>query len=209
MDWFKSDNQEVIKSLNSDFKRGLDEQQISAAREQFGLNQIVAQKSVSAIWMFTRQFQNPLLIILMFGAFLSFITSHFIDAIAITVIILLNATISYVQEYKAQKSIDALKQMAAPKCVVLRNQQWQTLPASELVPGDIVRLDAGSIVPADLRLLETQQLKIDESALTGESEPVGKHNVAIPQADLPIADQLNMAFMSTAVTDGQGFGIVV
>ncbi|MEA3405873.1 MAG: cation-translocating P-type ATPase [Pseudomonadota bacterium] len=209
MDWFKSDNQEVIKSLNSDFTNGLDNQQIVTSRAQFGLNQIITQKSVPAVWMFIRQFQNPLLIILMFGAFLSFITSHFVDAIAITVIILLNAIISFVQEYKAQKSIDALKQMAAPKCIVLRNQKWQTLPAIELVPGDIVRLDAGSIVPADLRMLETQQLKIDEAALTGESEPVGKHNLAIPQTDLPIADQLNMAFMSTAVTEGQGFGIVV
>jgi len=209
MDWFKADNQEVIASLNSDLEKGLHDSQIKEAQAQFGLNQIIAQKSVSAVWMFVRQFQNPLLIILMFGALLSFITSHMVDAIAISVIILLNAIISFVQEYRAQKSIDALKQMAAPQSIVLRDQQWQTLPASELVPGDIVRLDAGSIVPADLRLLDTQQLKIDEAALTGESEPVGKHNLSIPQADLPIADQLNMAFMSTAVTEGQGFGIVV
>ncbi|WP_029408323.1 cation-translocating P-type ATPase [Thiomicrorhabdus sp. Milos-T2] len=209
MDWFKQDPQQVMTTLKSDLQTGLNETDIADAQAQFGLNQIVAQKSVSGVWMLISQFKNPLLIILMFGAVLSFITAHMVDAIAITVIILINALISFIQEYRAQKSIDALKQMAAPQCIVLRNQQWQTLAASELVPGDIVRLDAGSIVPADLRLLDTQQLKIDEAALTGESEPVGKHCNSIQQADLPIADQSNMAFMSTAVTEGQGLGVVV
>ncbi|BCN94202.1 calcium-transporting ATPase [Thiomicrorhabdus immobilis] len=209
MDWFKEESQHVIDSLGSNAQNGLDDEQIIKVRNQFGLNQIIAQKSIPPLWRFILQFKNPLLIILMFGAFLSFITSHYIDTIAITIIILLNAIISFVQEYRAQKSIDALRQMAAPKTIALRNKQWQTIAASELVPGDIVRLDAGSIVPADLRLIETQQLKIDESALTGESEPVGKHTLAILQDNLPITDQLNMAFMSTAVTEGQGFGIVV
>jgi len=208
MDWFKQDPQQVIKTLKSDLQTGLNETDIADAQAQFGLNQIVAQKSVSAVWMLISQCKNPLLSILMFGAVLSFITSHMVDAIAITVIILINALISFIQEYRAQKSIDALKKMAAPQCIVLRNQQWKTLAAPELVPGDIVRLDAGSIVPADLRLLDTQQLKIDEAALTGESEPVGKHCDAIQQADLAIADQSNMAFMSTAVTEGQGLGVV-
>lgn len=209
MQWFKQDSQQIIAVLKSHRENGLDESQITAARQQFGLNQIIQEKRVSALWMFVRQFKNPLLIILMFGALLSFVTSHFIDAIAITFIILINAIISFVQEYKAQKSIDALKQMAAPKTLVLRTKRWQSLPANELVPGDIVRLDAGSIVPADLRLIEVQQLKIDEAALTGESEPVSKLDEAMSQDDLPIADQLNMAFMTTAVTEGQGLGIVV
>lgn len=209
MDWFQQENQQVIEALKSHPTNGLDDSQITAARQQLGYNEIVQVKRASVLWMLVRQFKNPLLIILMFGALLSFVTSHFIDAMAITIIILINAIISFVQEYKAQKSIDALKQMAAPKTIVLRSHKWQSLPAIELVPGDIVRLDAGSIVPADLRLFETKQLKIDESALTGESEPVGKHNLAMPQDDLPIADQLNMAFMSTAVTEGQGFGIVI
>ena len=208
MEWFKEASNDVIKKLNSDVTRGLNDERIQLAKAQFGLNQIMAQKSISPIWMFLLQFKNPLLIILMVGVFLSFITSHYIDAFAIGFIILLNATISFVQEYRAQKSIDALKQMAAPTAIVLRNTQWQNLPSIDLVPGDIVRLDAGSIVPADLRLIETQQLKVDEAALTGESEPVGKHSSALAQADLPIADQLNMAFMSTSVTEGQGFGIV-
>jgi Ca2+-transporting ATPase len=159
--------------------------------------------------MLLHQFKNPLLIILMFGALLSFVTSHYVDAIAITAIILINALISFVQEVKAQKSIDALKNLAAPKATVLRDKKWQNLPSIELVPGDIIKLDAGNIVPADIRLIKSQQLRIDEAALTGESEPVAKHDQPMTENDLPIADQLNMAFMSTSVTEGQGLGIVV
>lgn len=209
MQWFQQETEQVIKTLNSDALSGLKDAQIATALEKAGLNQIVQENSASALWMFVRQFKNPLLIILIFGAILSFITAHYVDAIAITFIILLNAVISFIQEYKAQKSIDALKQMAAPKTIVLRNHKWQNIPAAELVPGDMVRLDAGSITPADLRLIEASQLRIDEAALTGESEPVDKHHLAMSQTDLPIADQLNMAFMSTAVTEGQGIGIVV
>nr|WP_236638027.1 cation-translocating P-type ATPase [Mangrovicoccus ximenensis] len=131
-----------------------------------------------------------------------------IDTVAIAVIVFLNAAISFWQEYSAERSLAALREMAAPEALILRGGTWQDVPAAQIVPGDIVRLKAGDIVPADLRLIEAHRLQIDEAALTGESEPVDKHDRAIADPDLALADRLNMGFMSTVVTGGTGIGLV-
>ncbi|BBP42529.1 cation-translocating P-type ATPase [Thiosulfativibrio zosterae] len=209
MTWFQDSISKIASALQTDTQTGLNRQQVTDRQAQ-GLNELASVAQTPWIWMLLYQFKNPLLIILIFGALLSFVTQHTTDAIAISVIVALNALISFTQEYKAQKSMDALKQMAAPQAKVLREGEWQMIPAKQLVVGDIIKLDAGSIVPADCRLFHSQALRIDEAALTGESEPVLKDaETPIDDHELPIADQHNMAFMSSLVTEGQGSALVV
>ncbi|MEG0340251.1 MAG: HAD-IC family P-type ATPase, partial [Oscillospiraceae bacterium] len=150
------------------------------------------------------------MIYILFGAaHISAILKEFGDCIIIVCVILLNAIVGVVQEGKAQKALDALKKMSSPTALVRRNGETKEINAAELVPGDIVILEAGRVIPADLRLVESQSLKIEESALTGESVPSEKSATFIAQGELPIGDKANMAFMSTAVTYGRGEGVVV
>ncbi|MDH3901152.1 MAG: cation-translocating P-type ATPase, partial [Gammaproteobacteria bacterium] len=130
-------------------------------------------------------------------------------AIAIGVIVLINALISFVQEYNAQKSMDALKEMAAPDAFIRRNSEWVSIPARDLVQGDVLRLNTGDIAAADVRIVESHRLQLDEAALTGESEPVDKGVEAILADDVPLGDRVNLGFMSTMVTAGNGIGVVV
>ncbi|MDX1795516.1 MAG: cation-translocating P-type ATPase, partial [Hydrogenovibrio sp.] len=208
MEWFNQSTQATLQALETDAQKGLSESEILQRRQKYGLNQLDQTATRSALSLFFSQLKNPLFIILFIGASLSLYTGHQVDAIAIGIIILINSMITFVQEYKAQKSIDALRQMAAPKCRVKREGEWQNLPASQLVPGDIIQLKTGDITPADCRLIEATQLKIDEAALTGESDLIQKQIESLPRANLITADQVNMAFMSTAVTNGHGIGVV-
>lgn len=208
MTWFNRPITDVTHQLKTHTEKGLTTAEVDERRQTW--NEITTQTGTPWYWMLLTQFKNPLLIILMFGAGLSFVTQNHTDGIAITAIILINALISFVQEFKAQKSMDALKEMAAPEATVLRDGRWQVLHASELISGDIIKLGAGSIVPADCRLFQAQALHIEEAALTGESEPILKNaQLTADSTDLPLGDQLNMAFMTTLVTEGQGHGIVV
>jgi Ca2+-transporting ATPase len=124
------------------------------------------------------------------------------DTVAILVIVVLNAAIGFVQEYRAEKAMEALKQMAAPAARVLRDGKVSAIPGAEIVPGDLVLLEAGAIVPADMRLVEAVQLKVEEAALTGESVPVEKHTRALREELLPLGDRSNMVFKGTVVTYG-------
>lgn len=208
MHWFNQSTDSVISTLQTDKQQGLSEAQRLERQASLGFNEIAQTERASALSIFLTQLKNPLLIILTLGALLSFYTGHDIDAIAITVIILINASITFIQEYKAQKSIDALRDMSAPNAHVRQAGEWQVLPAKQLVPGDIILLKTGDIIPADCRLIEATQLEVDESALTGESNLVRKITLPLEAADITLGDQLNMGFMSTSIHNGRGTAIV-
>ncbi|WP_417686625.1 cation-translocating P-type ATPase [Roseibium sp.] len=204
-----TDVEAVAQRLQSNLQTGLSTAAAHDKLAEVGPNRLAEAAAVSPIVLFLSQFRNPLLIILIAGALISAYTGHLVDAIAIGVIVLLNAIISFVQEFKAAQSLAALKDMAAPKAFVKRDGKWLEIQASDIVPGDILRFKAGDIIAADVRLFEAARLAIDEAALTGESEPVDKHTLAISSNDTVLADRLNMGFMSTKVTNGTGEGIAV
>jgi Ca2+-transporting ATPase len=158
--------------------------------------------------MLLDQFNNFLVIILLVAAVVSLLLGEYIDAIAIFVIVLLNSVVGVVQESKAEQSLAALKKMAAPNAQVVRDGHQTSIPSRELVPGDVVLVEAGNYIPADLRLIESVNLKVEEASLTGESVPVDKVASAILDKDIPIGDRKNSAFMSTMVTYGRGKGLV-
>ena len=203
------DVQAVAQDLDVDIEKGLSMAEAASRLDTYGPNKLAEGKKDSPLVMFLRQFVNPLLIILLVGAAISGYTGHWVDAIAIFVIVLINATISFVQEYKAEQSLAALGEMAAPMANVRRNGDWQEIPALDIVPGDVLRIKAGDILAADVRLIEANRLQIEEAALTGESEPVDKHDKPIEDEEKAVlAERFNMGFSSTLVTNGSGLGLV-
>lgn len=206
--WFQKTTAEVLQELQTDEKQGVPSSERQAKQAELGLNELDTYQKTATLKLLFRQFSNPLLVILAIGALLSFYTGHLVDAIAITVIIFINALISFVQEFKAQKSMDALRDMAAPSCLVKQGDQWQKTPASQLVPGDIIKVATGDVLPADCRFIKTEHLQIDESALTGESDLIEKNTQVIAESDPTLGDQFNMGFMSTSVHHGHGIAIV-
>ncbi len=208
MKWYDRQVDEVAANLDTDLARGLAAEDARARLAEHGANELAEAKQASPLVLFLQQFKNSLLIILLIGAALSVYTGLVADAVAITFLVFFNAIISFVQEHKAQQSLQALREMGAPNALVLRDGEWLSVPAKEIVPGDILRLNTGDIVPADVRLAEASQLRLDESALTGESEPVEKQTEALAGEHVGIGDRLNMAFMSTIVSNGNGVGIV-
>ncbi len=159
--------------------------------------------------MFLDQFRDFMIVVLIIAAIISGVIGEATDTIAIIVIVVLNAVIGFVQEYRAEKAMELLKKMSAQTALVLRDGELAHLPAAQLVPGDIVILEAGNIVPADLRLIEAAQLKIEEASLTGESLPVEKQVDPLGDAHLPLGDRSNMAYKGTIVTYGRGRGVIV
>lgn len=208
MTWHQTDSQQVLAQLKSRAE-GLSAAEVTRKREEIGYNVIEEKRKKSPLTLFLSQFKDFMIIILMLSAVLAGIFGDLIDSIAILLIVILNAIVGFVQEYRAEKAMEALKKMAATSAIVIRDGNATHIPAAELVPGDIVKLEAGNIVPADLRLIETSQLKITEAALTGESEAVEKQPAAIPGADIPLGDRTNMAFKSTHVVSGRSTAIVV
>ena len=160
--------------------------------------------------MFFAQLNDILIYILLAAAVISALLGETSDAIIIAIVIFINATVGIIQESKAEKALDALKKLSTPKAVVKRDGELKEIPSEEVVPGDIIIIDAGRYVPCDLRLIETANLKIEESALTGESVPVDKDaSLVLTSEDIPLGDQKNMLFMSTLATYGRGVGIAV
>ncbi|MDI6815865.1 MAG: cation-translocating P-type ATPase [Actinomycetota bacterium] len=188
---------------------GLTEEEALRRRVEFGPNEIETKKARSPVVLFMDQFKDFMIIVLIAAALVSGFVGEAVDTIAIIVILILNATIGFVQEYRAERAIEALKVMAAPSTTVLRNGKARTITTSELVPGDIVTIEAGAIIPADARLFEVAQLKIDESALTGESVAVEKTSASIKSENILLGDRTNMAYGGTFATYGRGIGVVV
>lgn len=207
--WYTKKAAEVAAELNTDQNTGLSESEAQKRLEFYGPNEFAKQKKKSILKLFFEQINSILIYILIAAALISLAVSEISDAIIILIVILLNSVIGVVQEAKAEKALDELKKMTTPKAIVKRDGVIKEVASESIVPGDIIIIDAGRYIPADLRLLETANLKIEESSLTGESVPVEKTADWLGYEEVPIADKKNMAFMSTLSTYGRGIGIVV
>jgi len=208
MRWHQKDVNPIIDELKSS-SQGISSEEARKRLEEYGPNELKEKKKKTHLMMFIDQFKDFMILILLAAAIVSGIIGEPVDTIAIMVIVILNAIIGFVQEYRAEKAMKALKMMAAPTAPVLRNGMPVNITASELVPGDVVILEAGKVIPADMRLIEVAQLKIEEAALTGESMPVEKHTRTLHDEMLPLGDRKNMAYKGTTVSYGRGTGIIV
>jgi len=200
--------QEIFSELNTN-ENGISDEEAKRRLSEFGYNEFKERKTKSLFQRFLDQFKDFLVIILIVAAIISGFIGEIADSIIILFVIILNAVLGVIQENKAEKSLNALKKMASPLAVVIRNGISKEIPVREIVPGDIVVLEAGRYVPADLRLIEAVNLKVEESSLTGESVPVEKSSEALDNENISIGDRKNMAFMSSMVTYGRGKGVVV
>ncbi len=208
MRWHQKETKDILDDLQSSSK-GLSSSEVEKRLKKYGPNELKEKKKKTAFMMFLEQFKDFMILVLIAAAIISGIIGEPSDTVAIIVIVVLNAVIGFVQEYKAEKAMAALKKMASPAAQVLRGGMPANIPASELVPGDIVMLEAGKVVPADMRLVEAAQLKVEEAALTGESVPVEKHIKALHDEMMPLGDRKNMTYKGTTVSYGRGAGIVV
>ncbi len=206
--WHQKESGTVIEELESS-PGGISSEAALERLEIHGPNKLKEKKKKTIFGMMLDQFMDFMILVLIVAAVISGFIGELSDTIAILVIVILNAVIGFVQEFRAEKAMAALKKMAALSATVVRDGQHQTVPTSDLVPGDVVVLEAGMIVPADMRLLEQAHLKVEEAALTGESLAVEKHTHAIGDSLLPVGDRRNMAYKGTFVTYGRGLGMVV
>ena len=212
--WETLRKEEVLKKLNANEKIGLTKEEVEIRQAKYGKNKIKDKPKESFVIKFIKQFNDFMIIILIIASIVSAGISYiqgendYFDAIIIIAIVILNAIMGVVQEAKAEKSIEALKEMTPPKAKVIREGITKEINAEELVPGDIIILEAGNFVPADVRLIETFQLKIEESSLTGETEPILKDANKICRTKETLGDMKNMAFMSTVIVNGHGKAVV-
>ena len=195
--------------LKVDPARGLSESDVLERRAVFGMNAIPEQRTRGPLRMFFGQFADFMIVVLMVAGLISGLLGDFTDTLAIVVIVVLNAIIGFVQEFRAERAVAALRRLASASAQVMRDGNLKTILASELVPGDLVMLEAGNVVPADLRLLDVARLKVEEAALTGESQPVEKVDMLLRELDSPLGDRTNMAYKGTVATYGRGAGIVI
>lgn len=201
---------DIIRQTKSDELRGLTSDEALSRQQKYGPNTLKAAPKKSIFQLFLAHLNDALIYVLLGAVVITLLMGEYIDAIIILAVVLLNTVLGIVQELRAGNAIEALRQLASPKAIVKRDGQQVEIPASELTLGDVVILDAGRYVPADLRLVESANLKVDESALTGESVAVEKDaNANIADQHAALGDQINMAFMSTLVTYGRGVGVVV
>ncbi|MCB9989920.1 MAG: HAD-IC family P-type ATPase [Rhodospirillales bacterium] len=208
MAWYALSEQEVVKSLQTDARTGLDDREAAARLQRYGTNRIPDRESRHWYHMLAGQFANVLILILIVAAFLSWLIGDAVDALAILLIVLINGLLGFVQEWKAESALAGLKKMLSPQCTVLRDGKTRQIDTGALVPGDYVLLQAGNMVPADIRLLHTVNMKVDEAALTGESVPAEKDPAPVEETDA-VAGRTNMVFMGTNIAGGRGHGLVV
>lgn len=208
MHWHQKDINNVIEELKSSLQ-GISSEDAVRRLEEYGPNELKEKAKKTPLMMFFDQFKDFMIMVLIAAAVISGFIGELSDTIAIIVIVVINAIIGFIQEYRAEKAMAALKKMAAPFAMAIRDGVPETVPASLLVPGDVVILEAGKIMPADMRLIESAQLKVEEAALTGESEAVLKHTHALHDEQLPIGDRKNITYKGTFATYGRGSGIIV
>lgn len=206
--WYSKTVQEITEELNTNIETGLSSQEAENRLKQYGPNKFQEGEKTSIWKMLWEQINSILIWILIVAAIISAFVGEITDAIIIFIVIALNAIIGIVEESKAEKALEELKKMSTPKAIVRRDGQIKEISSENLVPGDVVIIDAGRYIPADLRLIETANLQIEESALTGESVPVDKNAGWSSYSEVPLGDQQNIAFMSTLSTYGRGTGIV-
>lgn len=207
MHWHQKDISKVFEELNSS-QQGLSLEEARKRLSEYGPNSLVEKKKKTPLAMFFDQFKDFMILVLIAAAIISGAIGEMTDTIAIVIIVILNAVIGFVQEYRAEKAMAALRKMAAPDAVAVRSGKIVNIPASELVPGDVVILEAGKVIPADMRLFEVALLRVEEAALTGESVPVEKDTNTLHDEYLPLGDRKNMVFKGTFCTYGRGKAIV-
>lgn len=206
--WFDLDQKEVLSNLNSDKEKGLSNSQVNTLQDEWGKNELPEAKRDPKWLKFLKQFNDMLIYVLLVAAVLTVVLGHYADTVVILIVVLINASIGYFQENKAEKALDGIKKMLSLESTVIRNGHQTEIASSELVPGDIVLLTPGDKIPADLRLFRSDRLNIEESPLTGESTSVEK-SVDTLSGDTVLGDRFNMAFSGTAVVSGSGRGVVV
>ncbi|MBM7563519.1 calcium-translocating P-type ATPase, SERCA-type [Paenibacillus sacheonensis] len=207
--WHGLETAELAKALDANLETGLSPDKAAERLMQVGRNELSEGKKVSPLKLFLGQFKDFMVLVLMGATLISGLLGEYLDAITIVAIIVINAVLGFVQEFRAEKSLRALKALSAPMAKALRGGEIIFIPASELVPGDVVELESGDRIPADLRFTETNSCYAEESALTGESVPVNKHCDPIKSSDIPLGDMRNIGFMGTMITRGTAKGIVV
>jgi P-type Ca2+ transporter type 2C len=200
--------EDLVDGFQTHLERGLTAQEANARLQKFGWNELSERPRPGFFALLWEQFNNYLVIILIIAALVSLALGEYVDSIAIMFIVVLNAVVGVIQESKAEQALAALKKMSAPNAQVIRDGQQMTIPGREIVGGDIVLLEAGNYVPADLRLVECVNLKIEEASLTGESVPVEKNSAVVLDKEIPLGDRKNTAFMGTLITYGRGKGLV-
>lgn len=208
--WYTRDAGSIVKELAVDPQKGLTSREARQRVEKYGLNALAQKKKKSVLRLFFSQMNNALIYILLGAAVISASLGEITDTVIIACVVFLNALIGIIQQSKAERALEALQKLATPRALVLRDEKHEEIASEEIVPGDIILLDAGRIVPCDMRLIETANLKINESALTGESVPVEKDGeVVLDPNQTALGDQKNMAFMSTVATYGRAVGVAV
>lgn len=209
--WFAKSQEEVLNSLDTNVEEGLSSQEVEKRLQSFGRNELEVKKQESLLKKVLGQLEDPMIIVLLIAAFLSYVSSGFedwIDSVIILLIVVINAIISISQENNASKSLEALQKMSAPLAKVIRNGKLEHVETATLVPGDIIELEAGDLVPADARVLTAANLKADESAMTGESVPVNKKALDSLPEDTVLAERKNMLISSTVITNGRATCVV-
>lgn len=209
MKWHEMRTDEVTNAINTDVESGLTSKEVKQREQKFGFNELKEAERPSAILLFLNQFKDFMVLVLLAATLISGLLGEYIDAIAIIAIVVVNGILGFFQERRAEKSLEALKELSAPQVVALRNGEWVRVLSKELVPGDVVKFTSGDRIGADMRLIESKSLEVEESALTGESLPVQKSIQPIVGKDVGIGDLTNMVFMGTLVTRGSGIGVVV
>ncbi|MBE6138005.1 MAG: calcium-translocating P-type ATPase, PMCA-type [Erysipelotrichaceae bacterium] len=202
--------EELEIEFGTNLEGGLDESQVEQNREKYGKNELEEKKKTPLILKFLGEFKDPLIIILIIAAVVSIIIDphEWVESLIIMIVVLVNAILGLYQENKAEKSLEALQKMSAATCKVIRNNSIQTIDANQLVVGDIIYVEAGDSIPADARIIECSNLKVEEAALTGESVPVNKNSDYIEADDIPLGDRKNCLFSSTYVTNGKAKAVV-
>lgn len=207
--WHQLTAEEVLQSLDTHPEKGLPAADAAKRLEQKGPNELTEGKTVSPVTLFLNQFKDFMVLVLMGATLISGMLGEYLDAITIIAIIIMNGILGFIQEFRAERSLRALKELSAPHAKVLRGGAIEQVPAKELVPGDIILLEAGDRVPADIRWLTANNIYVEESALTGESVPVRKATEALGNPDVPLGDQRNLGFMGTLITMGTATAAVI
>ncbi|MEH7305913.1 calcium-translocating P-type ATPase, SERCA-type [Neobacillus drentensis] len=201
--------EQVEKTLETDFSSGLTQEEVKKRMKLHGLNELDEGEKQSALLLFFSQFKDFMVLVLLAATLISGLLGEYIDAIAIIAIVIINGFLGFFQERRAEKSLQALKELSAPQVSVLRDGQWIKIPSKEIVIGDIVKFGSGDRIGADVRVIDSKSLEIEESALTGESVPVSKHIESLTNPNPGIGDMENIAFMGTMITRGSGVGVVI
>ncbi|MBC8496626.1 MAG: HAD-IC family P-type ATPase, partial [Chloroflexi bacterium] len=207
--WHTQTIEQTCDTLQVTPESGLSETKITNRRSEFGPNELIEHGLRSPWHILFDQFREAMVVVLIIAAIISVILSDWKDAVAIVVIVVLNAALGFIQEYRAEKTMAALKQMAAPVVKVRRAGRIVQIAAQELVPGDVILLEVGDAIPADARILQSVNLRVQEAALTGEAVPVEKNTTNLEEENLTLGDRTNMLFLGTAITYGRGMAVVV